>query len=191
MNIKKTRLLLAAGLMGTMLLFSGCGGSLDDQFVFGKNRIHCDNQTITISTPFELVSNGKQVDLGDRGASVVKAEGYNSHLQILVTGDKATADVNEKVLVSDAQEILKSNPALSHVKSEVKDVSIGDLKGKKLTFTFTESSRGKSTDLTVDEYIFTQKNTVWRVIYQYRTTDSIGKALAERVAGKIALGSEF
>ena len=99
--------------------------------------------------------------------------------------------MNEKVLVSDAQEILKSNPALSHVKSEVKDVSIGDLKGKKLTFTFTESSRGKSTDLTVDEYIFTQKNTVWRVIYQYRTTDSIGKALAERVAGKIALGSEF
>jgi hypothetical protein len=191
MNIKKTKLLLAAGLMGTMLLFSGCGNSLDDQFVFGKNRIHCDNQTITISTPFELVSNGKQVDLGDRGASVVKAEGHNSHLQILVTGDKATADVNEKVLVSDAQEILKSNPALSHVKSEVKDVSIGDLKGKKLTFTFTESSRGKSTDLTVEEYIFTQKDTVWRVIYQYRTADTTGKALAERVAGKIALGSEF
>ena len=191
MNIKRSKLILVAGLLGASLLFAGCGNSLDDQFVFGRNRIHCDNQTITVSTPFELVSNGKQVDLGDRGASVVKAEGHNSHLQILVTGEKVTADMNEKVLISQARNVLKSNSSLSNVKFDTEDVKIGNLDGKKLTFTFTETSRGKSTDLTVDEYIFTQKNTVWRVIYQYRTADSIGKALAERVAGKIALGSEF
>ena len=191
MNIKRSKLILAAGLLGASLLFAGCGNSLDDQFVFGRNRIHCDNQTITVSTPFELVSNGKQVDLGDKGASVVKAEGHNSHLQILVTGEKVTADMNEKVLISQARNVLKSNSSLSNVKFDSQDVKIGNLDGKKLTFTFTETSRGKSTDLTVDEYIFTQKNTVWRVIYQYSTADSIGKALAERVAGKIALGSEF
>lgn len=191
MNLKKSKIILTAGLLGTSLLFAGCGSSLDDQFVFGRNRIHCDNQTITISTPFELVSNGKQVDLGDRAASVVKAEGHNNHLQILVTGEKVTADMNEKILVSEAQDMLKGNPALSNVKSDVKDVKIGSLDGKKLTFTFTETGRGKSTDLTVDEYIFTQKDTVWRVIYQYRSADTTGQALAERVSGKIVLGSEF
>lgn len=154
---KKSKLILAAGLLGASLLFAGCGNSLDDQFVFGRNRIHCDNQTITVSTPFELVSNGKQVDLGDKGASVVKAEGHNSHLQILVTGEKVTADMNEKVLISQARNVLKSNSSLSNVKFDSQDVKIGNLDGKKLTFTFTETSRGKSTDLTVDEYILPRR----------------------------------
>lgn len=191
MKIKKAKILLAGTLLGAVLLVSGCGSSLDDQFVFGKNRIHCDNQTITVSTPFELVSNGKQVDLGDRAASVVKAEGHNNHLQILVTGAKTAPDMNETILVSEAQDILKSNPALTHLTSDTQSVKIGSLDGKKLTFTFTETGNGRSTDLTVEEYIFTEKQTVWRVIYQYRTGDSIGKALADRVSGKIALGSEF
>ena len=108
-----------------------------------------------------------------------------------MTGEKVTADMNEKILVSEAQDMLKGNPALSNVKSDVKDVKIGNLDGKKLTFTFTETGRGKSTDLTVDEYIFTQKDTVWRIIYQYRSADTTGQALAERVSGKIVLGSEF
>ncbi|WP_297016999.1 hypothetical protein [uncultured Dialister sp.] len=191
MNHKKTKLLLTAGLLLGTLLFAGCGNSLDDQFPFGKNRIHCDNETITISTPFELVSNGKQVDLGARDVSKVNAEGHNAHLQILVTGNRVSDDVNETKLASEAEEVLKKDSAISNLKSSKKSFTSGDIKGTELVFTLTESSKGRKTDLTVQEYIFTQKNTVWRVIYQYRSSDETGWALADRVAGKIALGSEF
>ena len=57
MIIKRSKLILAAGLLGASLLFAGCGNRLEVLFVFGRNRIHCDNQTITVSTPLELVSN--------------------------------------------------------------------------------------------------------------------------------------
>lgn len=191
MNHKKTKLVLSAGLLLGSLLFAGCGNSLDDQFPFGKNRIHCDNETITISTPFELVSNGKQVDLGARDVDKVNAEGHNAHLQILVTGNKVSDTMNEKKLVEEAESILKKDPAISNLKSDKKSFTSGDIKGTELIFTLTESAKGRKTDLTVQEYIFTQKNTVWRVIYQYRSGDETGKALADRVAGKIALGSEF
>lgn len=191
MNHKKTKLVISAGLLLGSLLFAGCGNSLDDQFPFGKNRIHCDNETITISTPFELVSNGKQVDLGARDVDKVNAEGHNAHLQILVTGNKVSDTMNEKKLVEEAESILKKDPAISNLKSDKKAFTSGDIKGTELIFTLTESAKGRKTDLTVQEYIFTQKNTVWRVIYQYRSGDETGKALADRVAGKIALGSEF
>lgn len=191
MNHKKTKLVLSAGLLLGSLLFAGCGNSLDDQFPFGKNRIHCDNETITISTPFELVSNGKQVDLGARDVDKVNAEGHNAHLQILVTGNKVSDTMNEKKLVEEAESILKKDPAISNLKSNKKVFTSGDIKGTELIFTLTESAKGRKTDLTVQEYIFTQKDTVWRVIYQYRSGDETGKALADRVAGKIALGSEF
>lgn len=191
MNHKKTKLVLSAGLLLGSLLFAGCGNSLDDQFPFGKNRIHCDNETITISTPFELVSNGKQVDLGARDVDKVNAEGHNAYLQILVTGNKVSDTMNEKKLVEEAESILKKDPAISNLKSDKKAFTSGDIKGTELIFTLTESAKGRKTDLTVQEYIFTQKNTVWRVIYQYRSGDETGKALADRVAGKIALGSEF
>ena len=191
MNHKKTKLVISAGLLLGSLLFAGCGNSLDDQFPFGKNRIHCDNETITISTPFELVSNGKQVDLGARDVDKVNAEGHNAHLQILVTGNKVSDTMNEKKLVEEAESILKKDPAISNLKSDKKAFTSGDIKGTELIFTLTESAKGRKTDLTVQEYIFTQKNTVWRVIDQYRSGDETGKALADRVAGKIALGSEF
>lgn len=41
------------------------------------------------------------------------------------------------------------------------------------------------------EYIFRQDRTLWRVIYQYRTEDPVGKALAERIEGRIVQGATF
>ncbi|HBK27896.1 MAG TPA: hypothetical protein DDY92_05020 [Dialister sp.] len=184
-------LLLSIGLLGVAMLPAGCGNSLDDQFVFGKNRIHCNGSTITVSIPFEMVADGQQVDLGPRQASRVNAEGHNGHIQVLVTGNKVTEDKNEALLVKDAEEVLKGNNNLSNLTSDKKDVTIGKVPGTLLTFQFTESNRGKKTDLTVKEYIFTYENTVWRVIYQYRTHDEVGKALVDRLGGQIALGSEF
>ncbi len=78
---------LSLGLLALAMLPAGCGNSIDDQFPFGKNRIHC-GETITVATPFELISNGKQVDLGDRQAETVYAEGHNANMQLLVTGTK-------------------------------------------------------------------------------------------------------
>ena len=60
-----------------------------------------------------------------------------------------------------------------------------------MTFVFTAAEKNRSADLTVKEYIFPQNDTLWRVIYQYRTNDPVGKALTERVEGKIVQGATF
>ena len=130
-------LLLSIGLLGVAMLPAGCGNSLDDQFVFGKNRIHCNGSTITVSIPFEMVADGQQVDLGPRQASRVNAEGHNGHIQVLVTGNKVTEDKNEALLVKDAEEVLKGNNNLSNLTSDKKDVTIGKVPGTLLTFQCT------------------------------------------------------
>ena len=170
---------------------AGCGHSVEDQFIYGKNRIHCDNATITVATPFELISDGKQVDLGARDAQVVHAEGHNGNMQLLVTGNKKSAELSEEILASQAEEVLRNNSNLSNIKADTKEIALGTVKAHELTFSFTESSRGRQTNLTVKEYIFSQSDVVWRVIYQYRSNDEIGKALVDRLAGQIVLGSEF
>ena len=150
---------LSLGLLALAMLPAGCGNSIDDQFPFGKNRIHCGGETITVATPFELISNGRQVDLGDRQAETVHAEGHNANMQLLVTGTK--------------------------------EITLGDVKAQQLSFSFTETARGKNIELSVEEYIFLRKGVVWRVIYQYRSQDEVGKALTQKVAGQIAMGSTF
>ena len=141
---------LSLGLLALAMLPAGCGNSIDDQFPFGKNRIHCGGETITVATPFELISNGRQVDLGDRQAETVHAEGHNANMQLLVTGTKEGAGKDAKTLAEEAKSILA-----------------------------------------VEEYIFLRKGVVWRVIYQYRSQDEVGKALTQKVAGQIAMGSTF
>lgn len=192
MFLKKIKPLLSAMFICGTLLFSGCGTmNVNDDFIFGKNRIHCAGETITIVTPFELVSEGKQVDLGDRNTTRVNAEGHNNNLQILVTGNAISETYNVEKLSNEAVNVLKNNPSLSELNTRVDSVPVGNTTGKLLTFTFTESGKGHKIALTVKEYIFSGKNTVWRVIYQYRTGDELGKGLAERVTGRISSGSEF
>ncbi len=183
--------LISLALVGAVSLSAGCGHSIEDQFVFGKNRIHCDGVTITVATPFELISDGKQVDLRDRNAAVVHAEGHNGNMQLLVTGNKKAEGLTEEILVAQAAGILENNPNLTNVKSDAKEITLGAVKAHELTFSFTENAKGRQTPLTVKEYIFTQNDVVWRVIYQYRSQDEVGKALVDRLAGQIALGSEF
>lgn len=182
---------LSLGLLAVAMLPAGCGNSIDDQFPFGKNRIHCDGETITVATPFELISNGKQVDLADRQAETVHAEGHNANMQILVTGTKASEGKDAKMLAEEAKRILADNPNLKNVKSQQKEITLGDVKAQQLSFSFTETARGKSTELSVEEYIFLRKGVIWRVIYQYRSHDEVGKALVQKVAGQIAMGSTF
>ena len=176
---KLSAVLMVVLLSAIGLSLAGCGKeSLDDEFIFGKNRVHCENSTITLSTPFEIISEGKQVDLVGRGEEKVSAEGHNEHLQILVTGNQVSSDENEEKLVKEAPAILQNNPSVSRLKVENKTFSLGDTKGR-------------TTDLSVREYIFTYQGVVWRVIYQYRTGDATGKALADRVEGKISMGTSF
>ena len=102
---------LSLGLLALAMLPAGCGNSIDDQFPFGKNRIHCGGETITVATPFELISNGRQVDLGDRQAETVHAEGHNANMQLLVTGTKEGEGKDAKTLAEEAKSILADNPA--------------------------------------------------------------------------------
>ena len=162
---KLSAVLMVVLLSAIGLSLAGCGKeSLDDEFIFGKNRVHCENSTITLSTPFEIISEGKQVDLVGRG---------------------------EEKVVKEAPAILQNNPSVSRLKVENKTFSLGDTKANVLNFTFAETDKSRTTDLSVREYIFTYQGVVWRVIYQYRTGDATGKALADRVEGKISMGTSF
>ena len=135
---------LSLGLLALAMLPAGCGNSIDDQFPFGKNRIHCGGETITVATPFELISNGKQVDLGDRQAETVHAEGHNANMQLLVTGTKEGEEKDAKTLAEEAKSILADNPNLKNVKSQQKEITLGDVKAQQLSFSFTETAREKN-----------------------------------------------
>ena len=142
---------LSLGLLALAMLPAGCGNSIDDQFPFGKNRIHCGGETITVATPFELISNGRQVDLGDRQAETVHAEGHNANMQLLVTGTKEGEGKDAKTLAEEAKSILADNPNLKNVRSQQKEITLGDVKAQQLSFSFTETARGKNIELSVEE----------------------------------------
>lgn len=187
----KGKVILASLLCGAVLTLSGCGNaSLDDQFIFGKNRISCGNETITVEVPFEMGIGGKMADLAPKDTEKVNAEGHNQNMQILVTGEcdgGKTVDSQAEA----AAAMMKANAAVTDLKTQKDSVKLGNTDGVRLTFAFTDTEKGRAAKLTVKEYIFRQQNTIWRVIYQYRTEDPVGKALAERVEGKIVMGATF
>lgn len=182
---------LAAALMTAVLGTAGCGSrNPEDDFVFGKVRVSCANETITVEAPFELGVDGRLADLADRSAETVHAEGHNQYMQILVTGARR----NGRTAGSEADAaaaLMAENPAVSGLQSARDAVRIGSSEGERLIFSFTNTEKGRIADLTVTEYIFTQGDVMWRVIYQYRTGDETGKRLAEHVAGKLAAGATF
>ena len=175
-----------------LLLLSGCRhDEIEDEFVFGKNRVRCSNATITVVTPFELFSEGKQVEFQAKSAKSIHAEGHNKNIQIFVTADTATPDKSVESVAITAKGILQENPHVSNLKIQESDIKIQSENGKKLNFIFDEMTRGEKINLTVTEYIFEYKGIVWRVIYQYRSTDRTGKQLSEFISGKIYLGETF
>ena len=188
MNTKK--LICSLATAAVVMLMSGCGNqSIEDQFVFGKTRVHCADATSTINSPFELAVNGKQADLGPRDTDSVNAEGHNQNIQIIVSASRAGSRETVDSEKQKALDIMTSDQMLTNLKTDVKTAKAAGQDAQVLTFTFTENDQGMSTNLTVIEYIFEYKNVVWRTIYQFRTDDPVGKALAERLAGKILPGT--
>lgn len=124
----KGRIFLAAVLASALLLTAGCGQeSLDDQFIFGKNRISCANETITVEVPFELGVQGQMADLAPKDSGKVSAEGHNRYMQVLVTGEatdktaeaqaaEAVAMMRQEASVTDLQE--KPNRRVSEKRKE-------------------------------------------------------------------------
>lgn len=60
-----------------------------------------------------------------------------------------------------------------------------------MRFSYVEKAREEKTALTVNQYIFLQDEVIWRVIYQYRTEDPIGRELSAQLAGRIQIGAVF
>lgn len=190
-NIKKLIFLLI-GLSAAVLLFSGCGREdYESEFILGKSRIHCNGSTITVSAPFELIADGKQADLSPSDAVKIGAEGHNKNMQILVTGNKISDEFNVESLTKGAQDLLLQNQRISNLKTNITPAVIGESSGYCLDFSFTESSGARKTNLILKEYIFSDRDTVWRVIYQYREGDAAGKYLMDKVSGDIVIGSTF
>lgn len=191
-RISNRKAILIICLAWLLLLLSGCRhDEIGDEFVFGKNRVRCSNATITVVTPFELFSEGKQVELQAKSAKSIHAEGHNKNIQIFVTADTATSDKSVESVAITAQGILQENPHVSNLKIQESDIKIQSENGKKLNFIFDEMTRGEKINLTVTEYIFEYKGVVWRVIYQYRSRDFTGEQLSEFISGKIYLGETF
>lgn len=190
--ISNRKAILIICLAWLLLLLSGCRhDEIGDEFVFGKNRVRCSNATITVVTPFELFSEGKQVELQAKSAKSIHAEGHNKNIQIFVTADTATSDKSVESVAITAKGILQENPHVSNLKIQESDIKIQSENGKKLNFIFDEMTRGEKINLTVTEYIFEYKGIIWRIIYQYRSTDRTGKQLSELISGKIYLGETF
>lgn len=184
--------LAAAAAALTIALTAGCGtATVNDQFVFGKNRIYCDDRPITITTPFELGYNGKPIDFVDHNMDKAMAEGQNRHMMIFVTGNKLSSENNMTALGNQAEQILKNNPHISDLKTTVTEGTVGDRRADIYHFNFMDSEKGEPEAISVIEYIFQDDANVWRVIYQYRTNDPVGKALTEKVAGNITWGATF
>ena len=175
-----------------VLLLSGCSGNnVRDKFVFGKNRISCNNTTITVLTPFELIANGKQAEISDRNADKIMAEGHNQHIRIFVMGDKNTINESISAAAESAETLLRNNKRVTNLKVEKADDKFNNEDAKVLRFSYVEKAREEKTALTVNEYIFLQDEVIWRVIYQYRTEDPIGRELSAQVAGRIQIGAVF
>lgn len=187
----KLKLYTAAALTAASLLFAGCGNaSLDDEFVFGKNRISCANETVTVLVPFEMVVNGNLADLAPKDTDKVYARGNNRYIQVIVMGDASDTETVESAAAA-AEARIRGSKAVSEVNAESEDVTVAGTAGKKLTITLVDTTKGKKTALTMTEYIFRQDKTIWQVIYQYRTGDATGEALTRRVAGEIEKGATF
>lgn len=187
----KRNILLDMTLAGAVLVMTGCGGTrLDDDFVFGKNRISCANETITVAVPFEMGIAGQMADLAPKDVEKINAEGHNRYMQVLVSGEKAgTATMNS--LADKAEALMAENSHVSGLQKSRETVTLDRGEAIRLTFQFTDTEKGRSDALTVKEYIFQQGETLWRVIYQYRSGDPVGKALTDRVEGHIVRKATF
>lgn len=138
-----------------VLLLSGCSGNnVRDKFVFGKNRISCNNTTITVLTPFELIANGKQAEISDRNADKIMAEGHNQHIRIFVMGDKNTINESISAAAESAETLLRNNKRVTNLKVEKADNKFNNEDAKVLRFSYVEKAREEKTALTVNEYIF-------------------------------------
>ncbi len=115
--ISNRKAILIICLSWLLLLLSGCRhDEIEDEFVFGKNRVRCSNATITVVTPFELFSEGKQVEFQAKSAKSIHAEGHNKNIQIFVTADTATPDKSVESVAITAKGILQENPHVSNLK---------------------------------------------------------------------------
>ena len=162
-----------------ILAVTGCANErIEDQFVFGKSRVHCANTTITVNSPFELAVKGKQADIGDLMSTKVVASGYNKHIQI-----------NVNSLKKETLKIIENDAAVSNLQVEEKTGKVGNITTEILKIEFIENNKGKNIGITITEYIFEYNHVIWRVIYQYRTEDTVGKALSDRLAGQIIPGT--
>ena len=185
------RMLATAMMMTSVLLTSGCAPtSLEDEFILGKNRISCANQTITLEVPFEMGVQGRMADMAPKDSAKVSAEGNNKHIQILVTGELA-AEKNVMAQMAAASELMNNEESVANLTEIKESITLGNMNGVCMTFSFDDISRSSPVSLTVKEYMFKQGDVLWRVIYQYRTEDPVGKALTERVEGKIVEGVAF
>lgn len=197
----KRLIFLLLGFSTAVLLLSGCGKTdYESEFIFGKNRIRCNQSVITVTTPFELLAEKTEgvpsdgyisAELLPSDSQKAAAEGHNKNLQILVTGVQLSDQTNVEFLKKEAQTVLEKNAKVSNLNTEISPIDIGNSTGYRLSFSFTESSGARRTDLVVNEYIFSDQNTVWRVIYQYRKGDPAGKYLMDKTAGNIVIGSTF
>ncbi len=187
--MKYRNISLTVALAVGVLFSAGCGQSVEDEFAFGSSRVSCGGKTVTLELPFPLGVNGVMAEAAPRQISTVNAEGRNAYLQVLVMGDAGETDIRAAAVKADAG--LRGSQAVSNLKSSADTVTIDGTEAVRLTYSFTDTERGRSAPLTIQEYIFAKDDVLWRVIYQYRSDNETGRALGERVAGKIRYGAHF
>lgn len=187
--MKYKNISLIAVLTVGIFFMTGCKQAVEDEFAFGFSRVSCAGKTITIELPFPLGVNGSMAEAAPRQNSAVNAEGRNGYLQVLAMGDAGEMDIHAAATKADAG--LRASQAVSNLKSSADTVTVDGAEAIRLTYSFTDTERGRSAPITIQEYIFARDGVLWRVIYQYRSDNETGRALNERVSGKIRFGTHF
>lgn len=171
----------------SFISFYGSKG-IEDQFVYGKSRVSCAGSTITVKTPFELAVDGKQSDLSKDHSDTVVAAGADKNFQILIFGYKVDENTTPEIIFSEQCELLKHDENISDLNIKTGKTTIESSEAYVIDASFNEKMKKGNIDFIIKSYIFKDKQTVWKVIYQYKRDDEIGSILMQKFSGKIMSG---
>lgn len=179
--MKKILLLLS---ILVVVIVSGCGSdNVLDKYSFGNQVIKVSNSEVTIPSPFELGYNST-ITATKKGDPIKSYAGTNNKVLVNVEAylPNGKPQQTPQSLVDDEINAMKNVQNFKVVKSESTTIMLSGTPALKQTITFIGQNDMKFSLL---QYIFTDNDVLWNIVYQYRTDDAEGQAIVDYVTDKI------
>jgi len=166
------------------MVVSGCGSdNVLDKYSFGNQVIKASNSEVIIPSPFELGYNST-ITATKKGDPIDSYAGSNSKVLVNVEAYLPTGKPQQtpQGLINDELNAMKSVQNFKIVKSESTNIMLSGIPALKQTITFIGQNDMKFSLL---QYVFTDNDVLWNIVYQYRTDDAEGQSIVDYVADKI------